>query len=144
MSKRSGVQFVQNDEPAFIRQFKEKVGYKEGPNVDTKRQRLEYQDDDEDRPETEDEKPIVVVLNGGRTTRRDLTRIRTCTSHPDELSRELCEMVIRYDLVRWPSMQSASLPTDSGAFLRRKSVKASAGEALESSGCSVTHYGRTP
>ena len=31
-----GVQYVQNEEPAFIRQFKEKIGYKEGPDVDTK------------------------------------------------------------------------------------------------------------
>lgn len=35
MSKRRNVQFVR-DEPSFIRQFKEKIGYKEGPTVDTK------------------------------------------------------------------------------------------------------------
>ena len=31
-----GVQYVQNEEPAFIRQMKEKAGYKEGPNIDSK------------------------------------------------------------------------------------------------------------
>ena len=36
MSKRGGIKYVQNDEPAFIRQFKQKIGYKEGPDVDTK------------------------------------------------------------------------------------------------------------
>ena len=36
MSKRNAVKYVQNDEPAFIQQFKARVGYKEGPDVDTK------------------------------------------------------------------------------------------------------------
>ena len=36
MSKRNAIKYVQNEEPAFIRQFKEKIGYKEGPDVDTK------------------------------------------------------------------------------------------------------------
>ena len=36
MSKRNAIGYIQNEEPSFIRQFKEKIGYKEGPDVDTK------------------------------------------------------------------------------------------------------------
>jgi hypothetical protein len=36
MSKRSGVSYIQQDEPTFLKQFKQRIGYKEGPNVDTK------------------------------------------------------------------------------------------------------------
>ncbi len=35
MAKRN-VSAVPQDEPAFIRAFKQKIGYKEGPNIDTK------------------------------------------------------------------------------------------------------------
>ena len=35
MSGRN-VSFIKNDEPAFIKAFKQKTGYKEGPTVDTK------------------------------------------------------------------------------------------------------------
>ena len=35
MAKR-GIQYVQQDEPSFIKQFKKQVAYKEGPTVDTK------------------------------------------------------------------------------------------------------------
>ncbi|XP_067652245.1 uncharacterized protein KIAA1143 homolog [Haliotis asinina] len=64
---RNGVQYVQNDEPSFIRQFKQRIGYKEGPTVNTKLQQPEF-DSDEDGPELEDEKPVVVVLKDGDLT----------------------------------------------------------------------------
>ena len=35
-NRKRGVNYVQQDEPSFITQFKQKVGYKEGPNIDTK------------------------------------------------------------------------------------------------------------
>ena len=31
-----GVSYIKQDEPTFLRQFKERIGYQEGPNVDTK------------------------------------------------------------------------------------------------------------
>ncbi|XP_071084249.1 uncharacterized protein KIAA1143 homolog [Haliotis cracherodii] len=64
---RKGVQYVENDEPSFIKQFKERIGYKEGPTVNTKYQQPEL-DSDEDAPELEDEKPVVVVLKDGDLT----------------------------------------------------------------------------
>ncbi|XP_069108100.1 uncharacterized protein KIAA1143 homolog [Argopecten irradians] len=66
---KNAISFVQNDEPAFIRQFKQKIGYKEGPNVETKRQAMpDFDDDDDDRPEEDDEKPVVVVTRPGDLT----------------------------------------------------------------------------
>ncbi|XP_060081970.1 uncharacterized protein KIAA1143 homolog [Ylistrum balloti] len=66
---KNAISFVQNDEPAFIRQFKQKIGYKEGPSIDTKRQTVpDFDDDDDDRPEADDEKPIVVVTRPGDLT----------------------------------------------------------------------------
>ncbi|XP_076470096.1 uncharacterized protein KIAA1143 homolog [Babylonia areolata] len=85
MSKRNAIKYVQNDEPAFIRQFKQKIGYKEGPNVDTKRQKLEYDDDeDEDRSDTEEEKPVVVVLKPGDLTAEE-------ASEADQLQKKVEE-----------------------------------------------------
>ncbi|XP_046576900.1 uncharacterized protein KIAA1143 homolog [Haliotis rubra] len=64
---RNGVQYVENDEPSFIKQFKQRIGYKEGPTVNTKLQQPEF-DSDEDAPELDDEKPVVVVLKDGDLT----------------------------------------------------------------------------
>ncbi|CAL1536523.1 unnamed protein product [Lymnaea stagnalis] len=67
---RKGVQYVNNEEPAFIKQFKEKIGHKDGPDVNTKRQIPNFDEDgeDDDVPEKEDEQPIVVVLKSGDLT----------------------------------------------------------------------------
>lgn len=66
MSKRN-VAFIKPDEPAFLKRIKKQIGYKEGPNVDTKRQELEdeYLSGDDERNE---EAPQVVVLKEGDLT----------------------------------------------------------------------------
>ena len=33
---KKGVNYIVQEEPAFLKQFKQKVGYKEGPTIDTK------------------------------------------------------------------------------------------------------------
>ena len=33
---RQGISYVQNEEPSFIKAFKEKVGHKEDPGIDAK------------------------------------------------------------------------------------------------------------
>ncbi|KAL3859964.1 hypothetical protein ACJMK2_010142 [Sinanodonta woodiana] len=73
MSKRN-VTFTQ-DEPAFIKKFKEKVGYKEGPTTDTKRQELQF-DSDDDCEEQDDEKPVVVTLKKGDLTAEEAEAIQ--------------------------------------------------------------------
>ncbi|KAH8262005.1 hypothetical protein KR038_001541 [Drosophila bunnanda] len=73
MSKRNNITYVKPQEPSFLAKLKAEIGYKEGPTVDTKRQRLEADPDredydseeDEQRPEREDEQPQVVVLRPG-------------------------------------------------------------------------------
>ncbi|XP_023371690.1 uncharacterized protein KIAA1143 homolog [Otolemur garnettii] len=40
MSKRNQVSYVRPAEPAFLARFKERVGYREGPTVETKRRKF--------------------------------------------------------------------------------------------------------
>ncbi|XP_024118070.1 uncharacterized protein KIAA1143 homolog [Oryzias melastigma] len=63
--KRSGgVSWVKPAEPSFLKKFKTDIGYKEGPNVDTKRQVMPTPEDDSGS-DREDELPQVVVLKDG-------------------------------------------------------------------------------
>lgn len=34
--KKHNISYIKPEEPKFLRDLKEKIGYKEGPNVDTK------------------------------------------------------------------------------------------------------------
>jgi hypothetical protein len=36
MSKKNAISYVKNEPPAFIQKFKEKIGYKEEPDVNAK------------------------------------------------------------------------------------------------------------
>ncbi|KAK9513262.1 hypothetical protein VZT92_026808 [Zoarces viviparus] len=74
-NKASGVSWVKPAEPSFLKKFKNDVGYKEGPNVDTKRQVMPTLDDDSGS-DREDELPQVVVLKGGDLSAEDLKKIK--------------------------------------------------------------------
>ncbi|XP_050446901.1 uncharacterized protein KIAA1143 homolog [Cataglyphis hispanica] len=64
--KKHNISYIKPNEPKFLRELKEQIGYKEGPTVDTKREVLpEISDDEKDLI---DEKPVVVVLNSGDLT----------------------------------------------------------------------------
>ncbi|XP_067853766.1 uncharacterized protein KIAA1143 homolog [Heptranchias perlo] len=78
MSKKSNVSYVKPAEPAFIRKFKEDVGYKEGPTVETKRQQLPV-DSDSGQSDTDDEQPQVVVLRQGDLTADEAAKIKQLT-----------------------------------------------------------------
>ncbi|VDI62367.1 Hypothetical predicted protein [Mytilus galloprovincialis] len=67
MSKKNAISYVKN-EPAFIQKFKENVGYKEDVDVNAKRAKMPDFDEDDDSPEKDDEKPMVVVLKKGDLT----------------------------------------------------------------------------
>lgn len=68
MSKRN-VAFIKPDEPSFLKQIKQQIGYKEGPDINTKRQKLERNSDDEDfSDDLDEESPQVVVLKEGDLT----------------------------------------------------------------------------
>ncbi|XP_068998210.1 uncharacterized protein KIAA1143 homolog isoform X2 [Embiotoca jacksoni] len=73
-NKASGVAWVKPAEPSFLKKFKKDVGYKEGPNVDTKKEMPTLDDDsDSDR---EDELPQVVVMKGGDLTAEEVKKIK--------------------------------------------------------------------
>ncbi|XP_034384440.1 uncharacterized protein KIAA1143 homolog [Cyclopterus lumpus] len=74
-SKASGVSWVKPAEPSFLKKFKNDVGYKEGPDVDTKRQAMPTLDDDSGS-DREDELPQVVVLKGGDLSAEDVKKLK--------------------------------------------------------------------
>ncbi|VDP77474.1 unnamed protein product [Schistosoma mattheei] len=58
MSKKPKVQFIQNEEPSFIKEFKQRAGIPTAATIDSKRTELSLDDNDEDnRP---DEQPQIV------------------------------------------------------------------------------------
>ncbi|XP_007550503.1 uncharacterized protein KIAA1143 homolog isoform X1 [Poecilia latipinna] len=73
--KASGVSWVKPAEPSFLKKFKTDVGYKEGPNVDTKRQAMPTPDDDSGS-DREDELPQVVVLKSGDLSADEVKKLK--------------------------------------------------------------------
>ncbi|KAG9437625.1 hypothetical protein HZU67_00634 [Apis mellifera carnica] len=65
--KKHNVSYIKPNEPKFLRELKEQIGYKEGPTIDTKREILP-QDSNNDEEEREEEKPVVIVLNSEHLT----------------------------------------------------------------------------
>ncbi|XP_032092916.1 uncharacterized protein KIAA1143 homolog isoform X2 [Thamnophis elegans] len=75
MSKKNQVSYVKPDEPAFLSRFKERIGYREGPTVDTKREQLPAPEDDSGS-DKEDEQPQVIVLKKGDLTAEEIAKIK--------------------------------------------------------------------
>lgn len=63
-------------EPAFLARFKEQVGYREGPTVETKRTQPQLPDEDGDHSDKEDEQPQVVVLKKGDLSAEEVMKIK--------------------------------------------------------------------
>ncbi|KAK2090982.1 hypothetical protein P7K49_030266 [Saguinus oedipus] len=76
MSKRNQVSYVRPTEPAFLARFKERVGYREGPTVETKRIQPQLPDEDGDHSDKEDEQPQVVVLKKGDLSLEEVMKIK--------------------------------------------------------------------
>lgn len=75
MSKRNNISYIKPKDPTFLQKLKAEIGYKEGPNVETKRQKLDDLDKNsvnehgnEGDYEREDEKPQIVVIKSGDLT----------------------------------------------------------------------------
>ena len=67
--------YIKPQDPKFLAQLKQQIGYNEGPSVETKKQKFEDFDSDsetEDRPEREDEKPQIVVVKTGDLTAEEV------------------------------------------------------------------------
>lgn len=60
--QKRGVQYMQQEEPAFLKRMKQQAGFKEGPTIDTKRQEMDKRESDSDS-DIDDEKPQVVNIN---------------------------------------------------------------------------------
>ncbi|XP_036886383.1 uncharacterized protein KIAA1143 homolog [Sturnira hondurensis] len=76
MSKRNQVSYVRPAEPAFLARFKERVGYREGPTVETKRIQPQLPDEDGDHSDKEDEQPQVVILKKGDLSAEEVMKIK--------------------------------------------------------------------
>ncbi|XP_067249876.1 uncharacterized protein KIAA1143 homolog [Chanodichthys erythropterus] len=89
MSKKAkgNVSWVKPAEPSFLKKFKNDVGYKEGPTVDTKKQQMPQCDEDSDGDsDREDEMPQVVVLKKGDLSAEEVMKVKKDTkdSNTDE------------------------------------------------------------
>uniref|UniRef100_A0A2K6K484 KIAA1143 n=1 Tax=Rhinopithecus bieti TaxID=61621 RepID=A0A2K6K484_RHIBE len=76
MSKRNRVSYVRPAEPAFLARFKERVGYREGPTIESKRIQPQPPDEDGDHSDKEDEQPQVVVLKKGDLSVEEVMKIK--------------------------------------------------------------------
>ncbi|KAK1794623.1 hypothetical protein P4O66_001342 [Electrophorus voltai] len=76
MNKKGNVSWVKPAEPSFLRKFKNDVGYKEGPTVETKREQMPERDDDSGDSDREDERPQVVVLKEGDLSAEEVMQIK--------------------------------------------------------------------
>ncbi|KAK2902752.1 hypothetical protein QQF64_010402 [Cirrhinus molitorella] len=86
MSKKGNVSWVKPAEPSFLKKFKNDVGFKEGPTVETKKQLMPQLDDDSGDSDREDEMPQVVVLKKGDLSADEVLKIKkdTTDSNKDE------------------------------------------------------------
>ncbi|CAH8865683.1 unnamed protein product [Trichobilharzia szidati] len=60
MSKKPRVEFIQNAEPSFIREFKERAGIPAADTIESKRKQLDKDDDGDDENRPEEEQPQLV------------------------------------------------------------------------------------
>ncbi|XP_076800056.1 uncharacterized protein KIAA1143 homolog [Clavelina lepadiformis] len=65
------LRFIKQQQPKFIQQFKERVGLKQDPTLDDKKENEIVKPAFDERSDDEDEKPVVVVLNQGDLTREE-------------------------------------------------------------------------
>ncbi|XP_056330930.1 uncharacterized protein KIAA1143 homolog [Danio aesculapii] len=76
MSKKGNVSWVKPAEPSFLKKFKNDVGFKEGPTVETKKQQMPQCDDDSGDSDREDEMPQVVVLKKGDLSAEEVMNMK--------------------------------------------------------------------
>ncbi|XP_072535958.1 uncharacterized protein KIAA1143 homolog [Salminus brasiliensis] len=84
MSKKGNVSWVKPNEPSFLRKFKNDVGYKEGPTVETKKQQMPTSEEDSGDSDREDEMPQVVVLKKGDLSADEVLQIKKDSKQDDQ------------------------------------------------------------
>lgn len=77
-NRKRNVAFIKPQDPSFLQKLKAEIGYKEGPDIDAKRQKVEENRNDyssEEEVEREEEKPQVVVLQEGDLTAEEVAEV---------------------------------------------------------------------
>ncbi|EDV39890.1 uncharacterized protein Dana_GF24239 [Drosophila ananassae] len=133
MSKRNNITYVKPQEPSFLAKLKAEIGYKEGPTLETKRQRLERDPEDndsdsgEERPEREDEQPQVVVLKSGDLTAEEaLEEKRLAAKELAEKRADLSQPIVFKQRVKQVNVESASKSSEKSEKSKSKSKKSKA------------------
>ncbi|XP_071958352.1 uncharacterized protein KIAA1143 homolog [Antedon mediterranea] len=72
MAGKKSVNFIKPSEPSFLKKFKKEIGFKEGPTLETKKALLEGLEDFDDRPEEQDEKPVIVMPENSKISQEEV------------------------------------------------------------------------
>lgn len=80
---KANVSWVKPAEPSFLKKFKNDVGFKEGPTVDTKRLEMPALEDDSGS-DREDELPQVVILKKGDLSAEEVLQIKEVKDGTDK------------------------------------------------------------
>ncbi|XP_039962984.1 uncharacterized protein KIAA1143 homolog [Bactrocera tryoni] len=73
MSGKRNISYVKPQDPSFLAKLKSQIGYKEGPTVETKRQKVDFDEHSSDS-DREEEKPQIVVLQSGDLTAEEVQK----------------------------------------------------------------------
>ncbi|EDX08965.1 uncharacterized protein KIAA1143 isoform X1 [Drosophila simulans] len=135
MSKRN-ITYVKPQEPSFLAKLKAEIGYKEGPTVETKRQRLDPQDQedyDSEEDSREDEQPQVVVLRPGDLSAEEAKTEKLLASKElAEKRADLTQPIVFKQRVKQPSIEKK----ESQSETNRKSEKSSTSKSKKSKAAS--------
>jgi len=85
---KNKLEYVKQQEPRFLREFKARTNFKEGPTVETKKQKsvIKLTESDDDGEDREDEKPVICVLKDGDLTEEDYENYRKNKKEDDDTS----------------------------------------------------------
>ncbi|EDW50217.1 uncharacterized protein KIAA1143 [Drosophila sechellia] len=135
MSKRN-ITYVKPQEPSFLAKLKAEIGYKEGPTVETKRQRLDPQDQedyDSEEDSREDEQPQVVVLRPGDLSAEEAKTEKLLASKElAEKRADLTQPIVFKQRVKQPNIEKK----ESQSETNRKSEKSSTSKSKKSKAAS--------
>ncbi|KAH8316813.1 hypothetical protein KR074_009083 [Drosophila pseudoananassae] len=136
MSKRNNITYVKPQEPSFLAKLKAEIGYKEGPTLETKRQRLERDPEDNDSDsgeERQDEQPQVVVLKVGDLTAEEaLEEKRLAAKELAEKRADLSQPIVFKQRVKQVNVETTSSSKKSERSEKSKS-KSKKSKAVASS-----------
>ncbi|XP_013775107.1 uncharacterized protein KIAA1143 homolog [Limulus polyphemus] len=111
MASKRNITFSKPAEPSFLKKFKERIGYQEGPTVQTKKQLLPV--DDTSDEERDDEKPLVVVLEKGDLTSEEAENYKYSNKPATDDEEGLCGEKILFKKPTKRSIKNDENPTKS-------------------------------